>query len=165
MKFFTFIILFSFFIYGNLFAFSEEDIIKNLRENCPWIQDDSNIEVKIEYKITDNINKPFIDDPNVLGKWIAVDFIRNIDDYNPNVRSWDYELYFSEISFLENGKTQKSWWAWTKNYLIHHGDETASEYTIKTIDDKKYLFIQWKSGDYSLRAKKPSYYVFEKNKD
>jgi hypothetical protein len=38
----------------------------------------------------------------------------------------------------------------------------ASKYVIKDIDGQTYMFYQWKSGDYTYRYKKPSYYVLKK---
>ena len=34
--------------------------------------------------------------------------------------------------------------------VIHSGDKTASKYEIKKIGDKEYLFLEWKSGDYTI---------------
>jgi hypothetical protein len=39
----------------------------------------------------------------------------------------------------------------------------APEYEIKPVSDIDYLFVQWKSGDYSIRAEKPAYYVFKRD--
>jgi len=40
--------------------------------------------------------------------------------------------------------------------------EFIPEYTIKHIDGDDYMFVQWKSGDYTIRKQKPHYYVFRK---
>ena len=51
---------------------------------------------------------------------------------------------------------------WTKGYIIHHDNKTAGKYVIKDIDGSKYMFWEWKSGDYTIRGMKPKYYVFKK---
>ena len=40
--------------------------------------------------------------------------------------------------------------------------DTIPSYTIKNMDGGDYIFIQWKSGDYTIRRSKPCYYVFKK---
>lgn len=47
---------------------------------------------------------------------------------------------------------------------MHHGDKTASQYTIKKINGCNYMFYEWKSGDYTLRGMKPYYYVLKQVK-
>jgi hypothetical protein len=72
------------------------------------------------------------------------------------------ELYLKELIFLPNGKTFKPWWTWTKGLVFHSGDKTASKYTLKDIEGSTYMFFEWKSGDYTIRYRKPSYYVLKK---
>ncbi len=45
---------------------------------------------------------------------------------------------------------------------MHSGSKTASKYIIKEIDGGKYMFFEWKSGDYTIRGMKPYYYVLKK---
>lgn len=114
--------------------------------------------------IVDKIDYPFVNDPNVLGGWRSVDFVQNVDDFNPDKKRWNGDLYLKELFFLEGGKT--NWgFAWTKGLLLHQGDRTASKYTIKEIGGTKYLFMEWKSGDYTIRHRKPLYYVLKKDND
>ena len=44
------------------------------------------------------------------------------------------------------------------------GDHTASKYILKEINDSKYLFFEWKSGDTYYFQSQPHYYVL-KNED
>lgn len=126
--------------------------------------------------IFDKIDYPFQNDEQLIGKWESVDFIDQIGNFNPEHKNWQGDLYLKSITVLENGqmaqpvtdgittdeKTPVSWFTWTKGYIIHHGDITASKYTIEEINGTQYLFMEWKSGDYSLRGKQPCYYVFKK---
>lgn len=110
----------------------------------------------------DDINIPFTPDDNVLGKWSSVDFVKNINDFNPNKRNWKDDLFLKNLEFLPNGQTPFPWSSWTKDIVIHYGDKTASKYYIQNIDGEEYMFFQWKSGDYSFRNRKPWYYVLKK---
>ncbi|MEN6385625.1 MAG: M56 family metallopeptidase [Phycisphaerales bacterium] len=114
--------------------------------------------------IVDKIDYPFVNDPEVLGGWEAVDFVNDINNFKPGKRSWDGDLFLKELFFLDEGKTN---WAfsWTKGLLLHSGDKTASKYIIKEINGSKYMFMEWKSGDYTIRHMKPSYYVLKKVED
>ncbi|WP_315121696.1 M56 family metallopeptidase [uncultured Clostridium sp.] len=112
----------------------------------------------------DNINIPFIKDDNILGKWISVDFIENIKDFTPHKRSCKADLYLKGLEFFPNGKTSINCWNWSKNLIICPCDKTVSKYYIKNIDNEEYIFLQWKSGDYTFRNMQPFYYVLKKVK-
>lgn len=113
---------------------------------------------------TDNIDLPFVNDPQVLGRWESVDFVEKPEQFDPTAKAWDGDLYLKEMVFLPKGKTGHKWETWTRNYVMHHGDKTASRYEIKTIDGREYMFFEWKSGDYTFRGMAPEYYVLEKAK-
>ena len=114
-------------------------------------------------KQVDNIALPFVNDPEVIGKWETVDFVRTPDDFKPGTKSWPEELAVKDLVFSAEGKTSQVW-TWTKGVLIHSGDKTASEYVIKSVGKTPYLFFQWKSGDYIRHGKEPWYYVLRKAK-
>jgi bla regulator protein BlaR1 len=112
--------------------------------------------------IVDKTDYSFEDDPEVIGGWRAVDFVREIDDFEPGVKRWKSDLFLKELFFLEGGRSN---WAftWTKGLIIHTGDKIACEYYIEEIDGSTYMFFEWKSGDYTIRHRRPSYYVLEKD--
>jgi bla regulator protein BlaR1 len=112
----------------------------------------------------DNIDLPFIDDPEVIGRWVSVDFVDKISDFDPSNKRFRGELYLKELTFRPNGKTTEPFWTWTRGKVIHSGDRTAADYFILKIDEKMYLFFEWKSGDYTIRHLKPSYYVLKKKR-
>jgi bla regulator protein BlaR1 len=122
------------------------------------------------YSVIDDIDLPFIDDPAVIGKWKSVDFVRGIEDLKPGSRYTEGHLYSKELRFKEGGAfgvvaddidtDNAPWYTWTKGVLMHSGDHTASRYIIKEIDGSRYLFVEWKSGDYIIRGQKPWYYVY-----
>lgn len=110
----------------------------------------------------DNIKYPFIDDPNVIGKWVSVDFVNDPQEFTPDQKRWRWNLWFKEMTFYKEGTTNWAW-NWTKGLLLHRGgDHTASHYIIKTIDGEQYMFFEWKSGDYIILHRKPMYYVLKK---
>jgi bla regulator protein BlaR1 len=113
----------------------------------------------------DNIDLPFVNDPEIIGTWKSVDFVETIEQFDPERRQWKDELLLKEMIFFEDGKTFKPFWTWTKGVIIHHGDKTASRYLIKDMKGATYLFFEWKSGDYTTRQTTPSYYVLKKEED
>lgn len=111
---------------------------------------------------TDNIDLPFVNDPQVLGEWESVDFVPDISDFDPGQKRWGGDLYLKGLTFLPDGKTGKPWMTWTKGAVMHHGDKTASHYEIKEMKDQSYLFFEWKSGDVTISGMKPYYYVLKR---
>lgn len=126
------------------------------------------------YQIARKVDKTdysFVDDANVIGKWKSVDFVRNIADFNQGQRSTNIELYLNELVFIKEGKMLCSFenenlaytpTTWTKGKILDKQEKTASNYDIRNINGKTYLFMQWKSGDYVFRGAEPAYYVLEK---
>ena len=113
---------------------------------------------------TDKIDLPFVNDPQVLGEWKSVDFVKDIAQFNPAQPAWTGKLYLKGLTFREDGKTSQPWWTWTKGVLIHSGDQTASRYKIREINGVSYLFLEWKSGDVTIAGMKPQYYVLKSAK-
>ena len=81
------------------------------------------------------------------------------------------ELFLNDMIFEGNGRlTCKNDKVpngydrtWTKGLVISDNyTKTASKYTIKEIDGSAYMFYEWKSGDYTFRHRKSSYYVLKK---
>lgn len=119
----------------------------------------------------DDINKPFISDSRVIGSWKSVDAVRRIEDFKPGyIRGGG--LFFERITFLANGSCKivcggreicnDDINVWTRGYLINKRESTASAYKLTQVDGRKYLFIEWKSGDYTFGGMEPGYYVFER---
>ncbi len=127
-------------------------------------------------QIVEGVDCTFVDDQDAIGKWDTVDFVKDIDDFMPNVTSWDGNLYLLNIELLPNGEIPKivvdssdkivvfnssTIDTWTKGYIINHFDNTAARYTIKEINGTKYMFWEWKNGDYIRSGTKPCYYVLK----
>ena len=128
--------------------------------------------------IEDKLDYDFVNDEEVLGKWEAVDFVKTENDFEVGKKSWKDDLYLKNLIFLPDGKmaqpivedvqsdetTPVGWLTWTKGIVMHYGDKTASSYKIKEINGEKYMFYQWKSGDYIYRGQTPYYYVLKQVK-
>ena len=112
-------------------------------------------------RIEDKIDLPFVNDEAVLGRWTSVDFVDEPSQFRPERKHVEGDLYMKELTFLPGGETSTAF-TWTKGVVIHRGDKTASKYEIKRIGGKEYLFLEWKSGDYTIRHMKPKYYVLKK---
>jgi len=115
--------------------------------------------------IVDKIDVAFVVDPEVLGGWRTVDFVKDPATFKPDHPQLQPEQFFvKDFYFLPEGKTKiSSAVTWTKGLVLSHGDRTASRYEIQTIQGRTFLFMEWKSGDYTFFGKKPAYYVFEKD--
>ncbi len=111
--------------------------------------------------IIDKIDYPFVNAPEAIGSWESVDFVKNIEDFKPENRNWAGDLFLKELVILENGRTNHAW-TWTRGLLLSRPDKTASKYLIEEVHGTKYMFLEWKSGDYVIRRTKPSYYVLKK---
>jgi bla regulator protein BlaR1 len=156
-----------------LAAVFADDPVAQLRASSPWIAADSTVVPLADgtWKVSDNVNVPFVDDPAVRGVWTAVDWVRDPAAFDPSLGKTTDELYWKTVEFLPGGATRglfgsftNTFNTWTKGLYLgtNPSEPTASHYTIQTIANQSYLFVEWKSGDYTIRAKKPGYYVFKK---
>ncbi len=120
------------------------------------------------------------EDSSVLGEWKVCDFVQEVEDFDPGTPGTvlPYEaLYWRNARFLEGGGMENSFrnredgsfhtdgpevWRWMNGYVICNPRSTASLYRIRKIGRAEYLFVQWKSGDYSYGGEKPYWYVFRR---
>lgn len=123
------------------------------------------------FRNTDKTDYSFVDDSRVKGKWESVDFVKNIEDFNPEKKSWGSNLYLTSLVFIKGGKMLASTYngnlaythsTWTKGIVINKFEKTAEKYIIKDVNGTAYMFCQWKSGDYTFRNQEPWYYVLKK---
>ncbi|MFT8348931.1 MAG: M56 family metallopeptidase [Clostridium saccharoperbutylacetonicum] len=115
---------------------------------------------KVETRV-DKVDYPFINDTEVLGKWQSVDFVENVDKFNPDKKAWNGDLYLKNLIFNKNGKIEDKTITWTKDLVLDVNNKTASKYIIKEINGSKYMFFEWKNGDYRERGATPWYYVLK----
>ncbi len=119
----------------------------------------------------DDINKPFINDEHIIGKWKAHSFLCNKDEFSQEREPID-DLYFKELEFFPEGNCRcvyadtvfegEDTVVWTKKYLLRKWNWSACEYEIRTVNGIDYMIIEWKSGDYRYGGFDTNYYVFTK---
>lgn len=113
--------------------------------------------------IIDDINLPFVDDPLLLGAWETIDYVPNIKDFIPGQRYAVEDLFLKKLDFLDGGESSMNQvYSWTKGFVLNRVDNTAGAYTITQMEEKTYMFMQWKSGDYFFWGRTPFYYVLKK---
>lgn len=157
------------------YMFIENKSDEYLRGGIPTVivmkQIDNKRYTRREIAREDNTDMPFVNDESVLGDWKAFDFIRSKEEFAPNAshirqdRMMYKHMHFGEDGFLSSiymdetisGKETQSW---TKGYVLKHYNHTACAYEIVTVDDRDYMIIEWKSGDYRWGGYDTNYYVF-----
>jgi hypothetical protein len=118
--------------------------------------------VEVESITYDKVDHPFVNDPEVIGTWEAIDFVETPEEFDPGQRQWTGDFYLKGLSFYEDGRTSGSW-TWEKGRLWHPEDQMEARYVIKQIDGLSYLFMEeWRSGDVTTGGQKAGYYVMKK---
>lgn len=110
--------------------------------------------------------KAFELDEKVLGEWFSVDFVDVMEKFDPNQKSWQGELFLKSLNFNNQGSVEwcagdnehRTYRQWTKGKLDPN-ETIPGLYTIRPTDGIDYLFIEWISGDVTIRGQKPKYYV------
>lgn len=146
----------------------EAKSIEAIRKGRPWIAETTTLGA--DGRLKDKVDYPFVADPDVVGTWRVVDFVREKKQFVPGKRWWRGDLdHLKGLRFEEDGtvavRVADQDWSeraakWTKGKVLH--DPTASQYEITTAGGNAFLFYQWKSGDYKIRFRKPAYYVLQK---
>ena len=118
-------------------------------------------EFELQESATDTLPHTFTNDPEIVGHWVSVDFVRFVDDFEPETIRYEDELFLKELAFMKNGKTSLPC-TWTKDWIWHNDGKTKAQYKIKKLGDTTYLFFPWLSGDVTIRGREPHYYVLKK---
>jgi hypothetical protein len=114
----------------------------------------------------------FVNDPDVLGEWTSVDFVGAVEQFVPGQQQWQGgRLYLNSLLFKDAGDVEmsltedeiKAAHRWTAGKVIDDTDQLDSNYTIRRIDGSDYLFMEWNSGDVTLRGYRPAYYVLKRS--
>lgn len=111
--------------------------------------------------LKENIQLPFENDEAVIGKWETIGEYAVKDEFyeDRECRNNWYDEYPNGIYFLPDGE---SYWcyAWTKGFVLRKWNSCVCAYEIRTVDDRDYLIMEWKSGDYRWGGLDTDYYVF-----
>lgn len=102
----------------------------------------------------------------IIGEWRAVDVIDYYETFDPSDHKAALDgLWFKGLKFVTKsvmadfGDGYKSSSSWHDDN-IDFGDN-ASEFMIKRMDGKDYLFMELKNGDY-FNGHEPGFYIFER---
>lgn len=124
---------------------------------------------KKEISICDDVDIPFVQDENLVGVWNVIDYISISDIQNYIPKQSERNLFVQKFIVTKNGEciredSQQNLLKqyWTKGYILNKHIKTASAYTIREIENEQYLFMEWKSGDYTFAGKVTGAYVFKK---
>ena len=122
-----------------------------------------------ELRKKDNVDLPFVFDPNVIGDWRTVDCVKTKERFDP-AHPTTAAFSVSSIRFRTDGtaiitydaidkaRAGKETFSWTRGVLIRGG--LACAYEIRRSEGKEYLFLEWKNGDYVYGGQDPWHYVF-----
>lgn len=113
-----------------------------------------------QYKVS-AVQRVFINDLGPVGKWVSVDFVKEVNEFKPGQRQWRGDFFLKDMEFNPDGTTTFGWF-WTKGWIIDYGSDVKAEYEIRRIDGMTYLFLPWLSGDVTIRHQRPEYYVLER---
>ena len=111
---------------------------------------------------------PNTNDSDVLGEWVSVDFVKEINQFDPARVNWQGELSLKGLSFEADSVV---WWFFGDNNrrkltwqpgIAQTTFDRPALYRLKNIGGIEYLFFEWISGDVIERGMKPFYYVLRK---
>ena len=111
---------------------------------------------------------PFVEDKDLIGFWKVVDCVFGDDKFSPN-KIVEKERYLKNIivspdnSVIVETRTNTDKVSYTKGYIINLCCEnTLCKYRFEKINNKTYMIVEWKSGDYQYGKMINCYYVLEK---
>lgn len=119
----------------------------------------------------DDIDKPFLPDEAVLGRWTAHNFCVTKEQFTTDEEPLD-SLYWKSVEFLPDGHCISDYadWhiegdelqTWTKGYHLRKWNSSACAYEIRRVGGEDYLLIEWKNGDYRWGGFDTNYYIFRR---
>lgn len=121
--------------------------------------------------MVDNMELPFNADEDLIGAWKYYNFIKYPAKFSLLKRKWKSDRVVAGLYFEQDGLGKINYCAphkmsqeikWTKGHILNTKEGFDMLYTIDTKFGKKYLLMEWKSGDYLYRNEIRGYYVFKK---
>lgn len=120
----------------------------------------------------DDVDKPFIDDPAIIGRWKTWGFCGDKEDFSTEPEP-EEDQYWKSVTFFPGGSVTSVYedeviegddrQTWTKGTLLRKFNFSACAYEIRTVDGVDYLLIEWKSGDYRWGGFPTNYYIFRRD--
>ena len=156
---------------GSSLLHAQAPDIDSLRRDHPWIPGGTILVDEAGGSVLrDNTSFPFVPDAQVPGDWVVVDLVLDSYAFRPNQQIWQENTFaLVSASFDAAGKVTLTLAAgrrvdsWTHGHVLHDGPRaTDSPYTLVAMDDELYMFLAWKTEDYSVRYQKPPFMVLRK---
>lgn len=117
---------------------------------------------------TEDIDLPFVDDPDVCGKWEMIDIVPTREHFVYGKPKCGHRAWLDELYFIDGGQKYWALAGWTKGYLFTCGARRQltlkNKYTIEDDGGHKLLFIEmkhWRDGGV-LSEGVPEIWVYEK---
>lgn len=106
----------------------------------------------------EELNIPFVDDPDMVGRWEMVDQIPCMEAFCPGHPKAKGPFTIPEIYFLPHG--ERYWiFGWSKGVLLtsmgYPKQISRNRYTVKELEKQRYLFVEMKLGDYHRYGGRP----------
>ena len=92
-------------------------------------------------------NGKFKDDPQLHGDWTVIGQVNSMEEFSTGKAGNPGQPPFKTISLRADGKTGDNHWIWSGNILLALERKEALTMTLKTVEGKKYLFVE--SGGFS----------------
>lgn len=105
----------------------------------------------------------YISPEDIIGEWSVITFVRAESAFDTRTAPQDYWLKSVKFNtdtakfYTKDGSSSSM--PWIDDHIV--SEETAMGYRIEKIDDKEYMFLEWKVGDYTRDNQIP-YYVLER---
>ena len=121
-----------------------------------------------EIMILDDTDVPFVEDKEINGLWNCVGYTE--DKEIKDLSNMYKDGIINRLSFFPNGDANITFnnnysksISHTKGFVKDLSQKgTMCAYEIKRVNNKDYLVVEWKSGDYVYGGYVSCYYVFEK---
>ncbi len=119
----------------------------------------------------EDIDLPFVDDPEVCGKWEMIDIVPTREHFVYGKPKCGHRAWLDELYFIDGGQKYWTLAGWTKGYLFTYGARRQltlkNKYTIEDDGGHKLLFLEmkhWRDGG-GLGEGVPEIWVYEKKED
>lgn len=100
--------------------------------------------------IREDERKPFVDDPEVRGKWKMLDILPTREHFVYGKPKCGQLAWLKELYFIDGGQPYWSVSGWTRGSLFTRGPEpdtvTEHRYTLENLDGHKLLFLEMSAG-------------------
>jgi len=128
--------------------------------------------LRIQVGRTFNTDLPFEPEPEVIGTWETLDFVREPSQFDPEHRTWSGELFLREVTFSPDGvadirygfgeRTRSHTESWTRGALLDRKEQRVSAYELRPTESGTTMFLEWISGDVIYLGMPPCYYVLRR---